>query len=176
MPEILSDHRNKSAESDNKWVFKHPSNLLATTYQIPSKFFDPGKNYTRIDYYLHFYSESSTKEPIIGQELHADAFEVQITSEGNTQEIFINIKGDLKYRRKISGEPLEGFNVPPSNTGPSGIISLPDNPEPNSNEPDLNDPFNEPDPPWKRPRRKRSECRRAWGFWLIISHNFCHAY
>jgi hypothetical protein len=86
---------------------------------------------------LHFFSESSTKEPIKGQELHADAIEVQITSEGNTQEIFINVKGNFKYTRKANGEPPEGFNTPPPIGLPSGISNLPESLEPSS-EPDLN--------------------------------------
>jgi hypothetical protein len=138
MPEVLSSYRNPSDEDSSKWVFRHPNNLPATTYTIPARFYDLGKEHTRIDYYLSFFSDSSTPEPIKGQELHADAIEVQITSEGNTQEIFINVKGSMKYTRRIGGEPPEGFNTPPPPSGqPSGSSNLPGGLEPN-NEPDPN--------------------------------------
>ena len=42
-------------------------------------------------------------------------------------------------KRHTPGKPPEGFNNPPPVIGASGIISLPDNPEP-SVEPDINEP------------------------------------
>jgi hypothetical protein len=104
---------------------------------------DPGKDYVRIDYKLHFYS--SNEPSIDGQELHAKEIEIKSESSGNQQKITINVLGYFKYTQKISGEPPEGFNTPPPATGPSGTNLVPDSLEPTP-EPDPNEPEPNPEP------------------------------
>lgn len=136
-----------TSEDSNKWVFKHPDTFPETTHNIPSNFFDPGKEYTRVDYFLHFFS--SAEPPIIDEELHATQVTIERRSEGNKGIINIGIVGNMKYKRKVSGMPPANVSHIPSHL-PSGE-PVPDLPDDVPDQPDINIPEPSPDIPEPTP-------------------------